>query len=203
MKIYFKFFFFFFFTHLVESQEVRDTLEFKKVIDEVINDIDNKFNIIKPYDLYMLDESLYKLNPNFISRIRAAMLKYSELKPSSDSLVNLKYKLNSSRKKFKNFLTNDELNYFYNYENSNKTIDYKNFIDNKKVYFLDSLSFFNKNILDFGEVFRLKIILKGPFLSDDNTKALVEIYKVHDSTTLFLIYVKKENEWEMFGNVNF
>ena len=69
--------------------------------------------------------------------------------------------------------------------------------------FLDSSAFINKKLLNFREN-NSKIEFRGPFFNKENDKALLEVYQ-HPSCLggLNIVFIKKNENWQMIGNVRF
>ena len=175
---------------------------------------DDKFSVKKD-TIFILNKNISSLQSVFIPKLKDKIRKYQKLSDNceqlstskNDSLIRLK-KLSPCEtkklyEKFNKTFSIKELDFLKKYELTKSETIYKTGIHNSRVKFLDSLDFYNKKVINFNEN-NFKLEFRGPFYDENKTKALLEAYEHYNGgTTFFLIFIKKNGEWKMIGNVNF
>lgn len=186
------------------SQNEYDKIETKKVLTVFINDFSQNILLTKPKEIYVLNQTNYKLHPLFLSRLRASMHKYVHKSAPADSLTNMSYLLNKSYKKYVGILNHEDWNDLSVYETTNFIFNYQSLASIETVKVLDSTAFFKEDDLNRDFLLQPKISLKGPFINKSKNLALLEVINYsfgNNSEVMFLVFTKKEEEWKYLGNV--
>lgn len=193
-----------FFTLECFTQNIPDVIETKKVLTVFINDFSQNILLTKPKEIYVLNQTNYKLHPLFLSRLRASMHKYDHKSAPADSLTNMSYLLNKSYKKYVGILNQEDWNDLSVYETTNFIFNYESLASIETIKVLDSTAFFKEDDLNRDIFLQPKISLKGPFINKSKNLALLEVINYsfgNNSEVMFLVFSKKEEEWKYLGNV--
>lgn len=193
-----------FFTLECFTQNIPDVIETKKVLTVFINDFSQNILLTKPKEIYVLNQTNYKLHPLFLSRLRTSMHKYVHKSAPADSLTNMSYLLNKSYKKYVGILNQEGWNDLSVYETTNFIFNYESLASIETIKVLDSTAFFKEDDLNRDIFLQPKISLKGPFINQSKNLALLEVINYsfgNNSEVMFLVFTKKEEEWKYLGNV--
>jgi hypothetical protein len=188
------------------TTEMETPKDQKQILDIYFQSYKNSEFYQENGNILVLSDESFSLNKNFVPSIVDKINKYEkysklcdQVKDSNSSACGKKTEL----QKFKNVFSIKELDNFRKLKNVQMQIDYSQLLNEQNIQVVDSSEFFKTKFNNNG-VYINKLEFRGPFFTNDKSKALLEVY-YHNATvnTTFLVFNKKNDGWIMIGNVKF